>query len=307
MRRVTVLVPVFLVLLLASCAKEESAPAASDAQHAKVDMRDGTSVSGNVVSSTASDITLAPDGGGTNRTISMKQVKSVSYDDAPAAPAASAAPEAAPAAATASGGAKSSAPAASKPDAHENHFHPEKTAIQTKTFVVPVGTEVPVRTEETIDSGTAVEGQTFAAEIDSDVRDANKDVVIPRGANAQIVIKSASKGGKIRGASDLVIDLQSVSIGGQQYALSTTDLAETGKDGVGENKRTAKYVGGGAAVGAIIGAIAGHGKGAAIGAGSGAVAGGAAQVLTKGGSISIPAESLVTFKLDQPLKVVQRK
>jgi YmgG-like glycine-zipper protein len=305
MRRVTILVPVFLVLLLASCAKEESVPAASDAQHAKVDMRDGTSVSGNVVSSTASDITLAPDGGGANRTISMKQVKSVSYDDAPAATAA--APAAAPAAATASGVAKSSAPAASAPDAHENHYHPEKTAIQTKTFVVPVGTEVPVRTEETIDSGTAVEGQTFAAEIDSDVRDANNDVVIPRGANAQIVIKSASKGGRFRGASDLVIDLQSVSIGGQQYALSTTDVAQTGKDGVGENKRTAKYVGGGAAVGAIIGAIAGHGKGAAIGAGSGAVAGGAAQVLTKGGSISIPAESLVTFKLDQPLKVVQKK
>ena len=304
MRRVTILVPVFLVLLLASCAKEESAPAASDAQHAKVDMRDGTSVSGNVVSSTASDITLAPDGGGTNRTISMKQVKSVSYDDAPAA---SAAPEVPPVAATASGVPKSSPPAASKPDAHENHYHPEKTAIQTKTFVVPVGTEVPVRTEETIDSGTAVEGQTFAAEIDSDVRDANKDVVIPRGANAQIVIKSASQGGKIRGASDLVIDLQSVSIGGQQYALSTADLAQTGKDGVGENKRTAKYVGGGAAVGAIIGAIAGHGKGAAIGAGSGAVAGGAAQVLTKGGSISIPAESLLTFKLDQALKVVQKK
>jgi hypothetical protein len=304
MRRVTILVPVFLVLLLASCAKEESAPAASDAQHAKVEMRDGTNVSGNVVSSTASDITLAPDGGGANRTISMKQVKSVSYDDAPAAPAA--APEAA-ATAPPSGGAKSSAPAASVPDAHENHYHPEKTAIQTKTFVVPVGTEVPVRTEETIDSGTAVEGQTFAAEIDSDVRDANKDVVIPRGANAQIVIKSASKGGQFRGASDLVIDLKSVSIGGQQYALSTTDVAQTGKDGVGENKRTAKYVGGGAAVGAIIGAIAGHGKGAAIGAGSGAVAGGAAQVLTKGGSISIPAESLVTFKLDQPLKVVQKK
>jgi hypothetical protein len=302
MRRVTILVPVFLVLLLASCAKEESAPAASDAQHAKVEMRDGTSVSGNVVSSTASDITVAPDGGGANRTISMKQVKSVSYDDAPAASA-----EPAAAAATASGGAKSPAPAAAAPDAHENHFHPEKTAIQTKTFVVPVGTEVPVRTEETIDSGTAVEGQTFAAEIDSDVRDANKDIVIPRGANAQIVIKSASQGGKIRGASDLVIDLQSVSIGGQQYALSTADLAQTGKDGVGENKRTAKYVGGGAAVGAIIGAIAGHGKGAAIGAGSGAVAGGAAQVLTKGGSISIPAESLLTFKLDQALKVVQKK
>jgi hypothetical protein len=201
---------------------------------------------------------------------------------------------------------RSAAPAP-EPDAHENHYHPEKTAIQTKTFVVPVGTEVPVRTEETIDSGAAVEGQTFAAEIASDVLDADKNVVIPHGANAQIVIKSASKGGRFRGASDLVIDLQSVSIGGQQYSLSTADLAQTGKNGIGENKRTAEYVGGGAAAGAIIGAIAGHGKGAAIGAGSGAAAGGLAQILTKGGSISIPAEALVTFKLDQPLRVVQKK
>lgn len=296
MRRLTILVPVFLVLLLTSCAKEESVPAASDAQHAKVMLRDGTTVSGNVVSSTASEITIAPDGGGDNRTISMKQVKSLSYDDA-AAPAPTVA---------ATGGAHTAAPTP-EPDVHENHYHPEKTAIQTKTFVVPVGTEVPVRTEETIDSGTAVEGQTFAAEIASDVRDADKAVVIPRGANAQIVIKSASKGGRFRGTSDLVIDLQSVSIGGQQYALSTTDVAQTGKDGVGGNKRTAEYVGGGAAAGAIIGAIAGHGKGAAIGAGSGAAAGGLAQILTKGGSISIPPETLVTFKLDQPLKVVQKK
>src|SRR5205085_2238588 len=103
-----------------------------------------------------------------------------------------------------------------------------------------------------------------------DVLDADKAVVIPHGANSQIVIKSSSKGGRFKGASDLVIDLQTVSIGGKQYALSTTDLAQTGRDGIGANKRTAEIVGGGTALGAIVGAIAGHGKGAAIGAGAGA-------------------------------------
>jgi hypothetical protein len=128
-------------------------------------------------------------------------------------------------------------------------------------------------------------------------------VVIPRGANAQVVIRSASKGGRFRGTSDLVLDLATVSIDGRQYTLSTADLAARGKDGVGVNKRTGAFTGGGAAVGAIIGAIAGGGKGAAIGAGSGAGAGVLTQVVTKGGSIKIPAETILTFKLDQSLHV----
>src|SRR6202008_1947090 len=74
------------------------------------------------------------------------------------------------------------------------------------------------------------------------------------------------------------------------------------KDGLGANQRTGKYVGGGAAIGAIIGAIAGGGKGAAIGAGAGAAAGAGAQVLTRGHSVSVPTESLLTFRLQEPLR-----
>src|SRR4029077_9657718 len=129
-----------------------------------------------------------------------------------------------------------------------------------RTYVIPSGTEIPVRSEETIDSAKAVEGQTYAAEVAEDIRDAEGSVVIPRGSNAQIVIRSASKGGRIRGASDLVLDLQSVSVEGQENALSTADIERRGKQGVGANRRTAEYSGGGAAIGAIIGAIAGGGK-----------------------------------------------
>src|SRR5262249_30757598 len=66
---------------------------------------------------------------------------------------------------------------------------------------------------------------------------------------------------------------------------------------------TGRYVGGGAILGAIIGAIAGGGKGAAIGAGAGAAAGAGAQVLTRGRSVAIPSESLLTFNLQQPLRI----
>ena len=102
------------------------------------------------------------------------------------------------------------------------------------------------------------------------VRDADGKVVIPAGAKAQVIIKSLTQGGKIKGQADLVLDLASVSIDGRQYALSTVDLEEKGRAGLGKNKRTAEFLGGGAAIGGIVGGLLGGGKGAAIGAGAGA-------------------------------------
>src|SRR5262249_44696998 len=154
---------------------------------------------------------------------------------------------------------------------------------------------------------SAAEGQSYAGEITKDVKDADGAVVIPRGANAKLVIKSATKGGRIRGASDLAIDLQSVSVAGKQYLVDASDYVEKGRQGIGANKRTGEYVGGGAGLGTSIGAIAGGGKGAAIGAASGAGAGAIAQVMTKGKSISIPAETLMTFQLEKALRIVERK
>ena len=80
-------------------------------------------------------------------------------------------------------------------------------------------------------------------------------------------------------------------------------MVKKGRDGVGKNRRTAEFTGGGAAIGAIIGAIAGGGKGAAIGAASGAGAGAGTQIVTKGGAIRIPAETILTFKLEAPLQI----
>jgi hypothetical protein len=288
------------LLFVASCAKQEtpSAPVA-ELPHATVVMRDGTRVSGGVAATTPAEITVNLDAGG-SRTIPMKDVRRVDYGET-----ASTATPAPPATAPAPAPAAQPVPPPLEPT-HDDHEHARVTQIRSVSHVLPVGTELPVRTEETIDSKVAVEGQVYAAEIARDVMDADGAVVIPRGSNAQIVIRSATKGGKIRGASDLVVDMKSVSIEGQQYRLDTADLAQKGRDGVGVNKRTGEFAGGGAAIGAIIGAIAGGGKGAAIGAGSGAGAGALGQILTKG-SIKIPAETILTFQLDGPLRVVESR
>jgi len=290
-RRTTLVIAAFAALfLLTSCAKKEAA-----GQHATIMMRDGSTLSGTVTATSPAEITVAGDDNATH-TIQMSQVKSIEYDDAAAAQNTGTQP--AP-----SGG--SSAARAQSNRVHEHHYHPTRAEIQTKTYVVPAGTKVSVRTEDTIDSSTATEGQTYPAEVTDNVLDANGDVVIPHGSNAQIVIRSAAKGGRIRGASDLVLDLDSISVEGQQYRVSTTDMQQSGKQGLGANKRTAEYTGGAAALGAIIGAIAGGGKGAAIGAGAGAGAGAATQIITKGGSIKVPVETVLTFELDKPVQIVQ--
>jgi hypothetical protein len=286
--------------MLSSCAKKEEgqAPAtAAEAQsgggpHAVVHLQDGSKVPGTIVASTATDMVVAGDDG-IERKIPLTQVKSVEYGGTPKQPASKSAAgrQAAPG--------QPQAPAQTAQQAAP----PPPPPVTTRTYELPAGSTVSVRTNEAIDSGTAAEGQSFDAQVTRDARDANGDVVIPRGSRARVVIKSASKGGRFRGASDLVLDMQSVNINGQDYSIDTADISKKGKSGVGANKRTAEYAGGGAALGAIIGAIAGGGKGAAIGAGSGAGAGALAQVLTKGGSIKVPAETVLTFSLDRPLRV----
>ncbi|HTR34605.1 MAG TPA: YMGG-like glycine zipper-containing protein [Bryobacteraceae bacterium] len=272
----------------------------ANAPHATVYLRDGTVVAGKVISSTPTQLEIAGDDNITH-TIPVGQVQSMSYDAPPQA--AAAAPPASTS--SASSAPAPSAPAPPPPDSnHENHYHPPASAITTATYEVPSGTELTVRTEETIDSERASEGQTFPGELTHDVRDASGNVVIPRGANAQLVIQSESRGGTFRGSADLVLGLASVSVDGRMYQLDTSDVVRSGKEGVGKNRRTAKFAGGGAVFGAIIGAIAGGGKGAAIGAASGAGAGAAAQAFTKGRTIRVPAESILRFRLERPLHVV---
>jgi hypothetical protein len=283
---------IVLLLMASACSSSEAGP------HATVQLKDGTSVSGTVSATTASEIRIAGDDNVTHA-IPMSQVSSVDYGDAAAAPEA-AKPGAAPTMAAskpASTARKPARPAVPRPTTDD---------ITSETRVLPSGTEVSVQTDETIDGSTAADGQTFAADVTEAVRDADGKVVIPAGAKAQVIIKSLTQGGKIKGQADLVLDLASVSIDGRQYALSTVDLEEKGRAGLGKNKRTAEFLGGGAAIGGIVGGLFGGGKGAAIGAGAGAGGGTLAQAMTRG-NIRVEAETTLTFKLDASLKVVERR
>jgi len=162
------------------------------------------------------------------------------------------------------------------------------------------GTNIPVRTNESIDAKKS-DGRVYTGVVAENVMDVLNNVAIPKGANVELIVKKASN-------KELTLDLESVTVNGQRYAVTAdaSRLSSEQRDGVGKNKRTAEYIGGGAALGAIIGAIAGGGKGAAIGAAAGAGAGAGTQILTRGKAVKVPAESLLTFRLEQPLELASK-
>jgi hypothetical protein len=161
------------------------------------------------------------------------------------------------------------------------------------------GTTVRVRTTQTVDQST-MDGRVFTGVVDADVRDNNGQLAIPLGATAELVVR--------RGPSnELYLDLDSITVNGQRYGVDATrhQVPNGGIDiqnsGIGNNSETVQNVGGGALLGTIIGAIVGGGKGAAVGAATGAAVGAGVQVVTHGGRVSVPAETLLTYRLQSGL------
>jgi hypothetical protein len=171
-------------------------------------------------------------------------------------------------------------------------------AVSARRLEAPAGTQLVVRTVERIDSRNGGAAQTFSAIVEEEVTNASGVVIIPERSSAQLVIRQMSSGGAT-GSPEMMLDIQSISVDGRRYLVSTTDVTLDSGTGIGNNKRTAETVGAGAALGTVIGAIAGGGKGAAIGVLVGAAGGAGVQVLTRGRDVQVPAETVLTFRLDR--------
>jgi hypothetical protein len=172
------------------------------------------------------------------------------------------------------------------------------TAAYSQTTTLPAGTTVAVRTNQAIDGNSAAGGQFFAGVVAQDVHDSRGRVAIPRGSYADLTVRRISD-------KQMAVDLDSITVGGQRYMVGSDVNTQTSskKPGLGKNKRTAKFVGGGALFGTVIGAIGGGGTGALVGGLVGGAAGAGAQVLTRGKTVKVPAESVLTFRLNSPLRL----
>ena len=190
---------------------------------------------------------------------------------------------------------------------------PARTPLQTRpapvsspppsssgaTAEVPAGTAIVVRLIDDVDSQRDSVGQTFKASLDEPVM-LGERTIIPRNADVLLKLTEDKQSGKISGKTELTLDVVSVQINGRMVDVATEEVSRASASRTG---KSGQVIGGGTALGAIIGAIAGGGKGAAIGALSGAAAGGAVQVMTKGEKVKIPSETRLTFTLQQPLHI----
>jgi hypothetical protein len=164
-----------------------------------------------------------------------------------------------------------------------------------RTATIPPGSEIVVRTVDRIDASTADPDRRFYATMERDVVDSNGNIVIPRGAPAHLIVRPAGDG-------RVAIDLRSVNVNGQRFVLDTADLTNArGREGLGANERTGKFVGGGALLGGILGTAVGGGSGALAGAAVGAGAGAATEVATSGPRVHIPSETVLRFRLNHPV------
>ena len=170
----------------------------------------------------------------------------------------------------------------------------------TPSLVIPMGTQISVRTDNAIDSTKDTLGQLYSARIEQDVMDSTGAVGIPAGTAARLQVVDLNKGTSAS-SKDLALDLYSVNLNGREYRVDTSSVAENGSAGFGMNRRTAEYAGGGAGLGALMGAVFGGGKGAGIGTLAGGGLGALTQYLTRGKQVSVPAETTLTFQVQQTL------
>ena len=197
-----------------------------------------------------------------------------------------------------------SAPAASAPAAPSQRAAaaPPAAPAPPPSIVIPEGTDLRVRLDQDLGSKISHEGDGFTATVADDVV-VDGRTVIPRGAEAEGTVIAAKGLGHFKGGALLELRLERVKTRWGSYPVSTSTMSRVEK---GKGKRTAGFVAGGGALGAIIGGLAGGGKGAAIGALAGAGAGTAGSAMTGNKEIFLPTETLLTFRLEHSVHVTEQ-
>ena len=174
-----------------------------------------------------------------------------------------------------------------------------EAANVSSDVTIPAGTTISVRTIDAIDSTRNRVGDRFDASLEEPLI-VGDDVVAPKGADVYGRLEESKETGTFTGRSELKLALTGIVVDGRTVTIVTGDYDLTGKS---KGASTAKRTIGGAAIGSIIGAIAGGGQGAAIGAGAGAGVGAGSEIITKGGQVRIPSETLLDFTLEQSVTI----
>jgi hypothetical protein len=168
---------------------------------------------------------------------------------------------------------------------------------------LPAGTTLSVRLGESLNSDSNNEGDTFQATLDAPIV-SDGFIIAERRSRVIGRVVQANRAGRVKGLATLALAVREINTtDGQRVPVETDSYEKWGSSSV---RGDAAKVAGAAALGAIIGAIAGGGKGAAIGAGAGGAAGTGVALGTRGAAVSVPSESLLTFRLARPITITEK-
>ena len=171
-------------------------------------------------------------------------------------------------------------------------------AAPTK-LVIPAGTSITVRLQQSLSSATAVPGERFAAVIDEPVM-VGDQIVLPVGAPVEGHVTAVRRSGRLHHPGQLAFTLDRVTIDQHSVNLSTGRVAARGGS---HKKRNWGWIGGGTGGGALLGALAAGGKGALIGGGIGAVAGTTTAFVTGKKDVTFGTERRLRFRVNQDVSL----
>ena len=181
-------------------------------------------------------------------------------------------------------------------DRPEDPARPTRQGTSARPDEVPVGTEIDVRLESVLNSGTAQVEDRFTATTIADLYNGDQ-VLIPAGSTARGVVTSITKAGRIERTGKLTLSFDRITVKGRSYPIHATVTEALQSGGY---RQDAGKIGAGAGVGAIIGGILGGLKGALAGiliGGGGVIAG------TEGQEVNLPVGTVLRIQFEAPLTV----
>ena len=168
------------------------------------------------------------------------------------------------------------------------------------SLTIPAGTILLIRTNDPLSSDHNQIGDQFTATLEQPIV-VNGWVVARRGQVLVGQVKTAKKAGRIKGTSELDVELTDLTlVDGRQAPILTQLWKASAGTSHGQDAAT---IGGTTALGALVGSAADWGRGAAIGAGAGAVLGIGAVLFTRGHPTELPPETALSFRLVDPVTV----
>jgi hypothetical protein len=187
----------------------------------------------------------------------------------------------------------STAPAPATSTTTSSSTSSTRTTAPAGSVEIPVGTEIDVRLQNALNSGTNQVEDRFEATTLVDVG-VNSRVVIPAGSVMRGVITQVEAATRTNRTARMTVSFDQVTVNGQAYAIrGTVSQAIEGEGIRGETAR----IGTGAGVGAIIGGILGGFKGAMAGI---LIGGGGTIAATEGKEVQLPQGSVLRVRLDSP-------